>query len=99
MGGRRYAHAGVEPPLFEVMADPIVHAVMRRDGVTGEELIALLRRAAAAINDREFRGGAKGDARSTWRVAPHGKPKLGTGEPEAQRENIHVRADLAQHRM
>ncbi|MCW9034713.1 MAG: hypothetical protein OQJ97_10890 [Rhodospirillales bacterium] len=27
-----------EPPLAEVLADPIVHAVMKRDGVTMEEL-------------------------------------------------------------
>ena len=27
-----------EPPLAEVLADPIIHAVMERDGVTMEEL-------------------------------------------------------------
>lgn len=56
MGRRRYIHAGAEPSLPEMMADPIVHAVMRRDGVTREDLIALLRRAATTVNDGELRG-------------------------------------------
>ena len=30
----RYHSAGVEPTLFEVTSDPIVRALMRRDGVT-----------------------------------------------------------------
>ena len=53
---RRHIHAGAEPSLLEVMADPIVHAVMRRDGITRDELIALLRHTAAAVDDRKLRG-------------------------------------------
>ena len=56
MGRRRYIDAGAEPSLLEMIADPIVHAVMRRDGVTRDDLIALLRRTAAAVEDRELRG-------------------------------------------
>ena len=33
-----YAHGGVEPPLEEVLRDPIVRALMRRDGVKPEEV-------------------------------------------------------------
>ncbi len=33
-----YAHGGVEPPLAEVLRDPIVRALMRRDGVRPEEV-------------------------------------------------------------
>jgi len=63
MINRRYASGGIEPPLSEVLSDPIVHAVMRRDGVTREELIAVTQRAASAIKARNA-----GD--SGWRVTP-----------------------------
>ncbi len=33
-----YAHAGVEPALVELFSDPIVRAVMRRDGVDDDAL-------------------------------------------------------------
>ena len=33
-----YSHGGVEPPLEEVLRDPIVRALMRRDGVRPEEV-------------------------------------------------------------
>lgn len=39
---RDYAHAGVEPLLEEVLHDPIVRAVMRRDGVEPRELAAVI---------------------------------------------------------
>jgi hypothetical protein len=42
-----YARAGLEPPLDEVLSDPVVHAVMRRDGVElreVEEIIAAAQR-------------------------------------------------------
>ncbi len=42
-----YACAGPEPPLAEVLAEPIVHALMCRDGWTTERLLALV---AAARN-------------------------------------------------
>lgn len=34
---------GVEPRLTEVLRDPIVHAVMARDGVTEDELRSVIR--------------------------------------------------------
>jgi hypothetical protein len=33
-----YVHGGVEPPLEEVLRDPIVRALMHRDGVRAEEI-------------------------------------------------------------
>ncbi|GEM_PF-4167384 len=30
--------AGIEPPLCDVLDDPLVHAVMRRDRITAAEL-------------------------------------------------------------
>jgi hypothetical protein len=35
---RQWLEAGEEPALTELLADPVVHAVMRRDGVTTREL-------------------------------------------------------------
>ena len=37
-----WGEAGEEPDLAEVLADPVVHAVMRRDGVTQCELRAVI---------------------------------------------------------
>ena len=50
-----FADGRSEPSLSEVMADPIIHAVMRRDGVTAEQLATLLRNASARIDDRQNR--------------------------------------------
>jgi hypothetical protein len=38
-----YVRAGVEPPLREVLRDPIVRAVMRGDGVEPAEVRRVLR--------------------------------------------------------
>ena len=40
-----WREAGKEPGLREVLADPLVHLVMRRDGVTLAQLEAVLARA------------------------------------------------------
>ncbi len=40
-----WREAGKEPSLREVLADPLVHLVMRRDGVTLTQLEAVLARA------------------------------------------------------
>ncbi|HKO10304.1 MAG TPA: hypothetical protein VJ487_21545 [Alphaproteobacteria bacterium] len=40
-----WREAGKEPGLREVLADPLVHLVMRRDGVTLSQLEAVLARA------------------------------------------------------
>jgi hypothetical protein len=35
---RKWIEAGHEPTLIDLLADPVVHAVMRRDSVTMTEL-------------------------------------------------------------
>lgn len=32
-----------EPPIAEMLADPVVHLVMKRDGVSREEILRVLR--------------------------------------------------------
>ena len=44
-----YGTAGSEPDLCEVLADPLVHLVMRRDGVTPAALKAVIVRARAKL--------------------------------------------------
>jgi len=41
-----------EPHLDEVLADPIVHLVMKRDGVSIPDLRAVVARAKYALGDR-----------------------------------------------
>ena len=38
----KWSEAGIEPRLDDVLADPLVRTVMRRDGVTTEELRDIL---------------------------------------------------------
>ncbi len=38
-----------EPPLRQVLADPIVHLVMRRDGLSVEDVRAVLQTARARL--------------------------------------------------
>jgi hypothetical protein len=47
-GGTRWLAAGAEPPLAELLADPLVGLVMRRDGVSA----AALRAVVATAQDR-----------------------------------------------
>lgn len=47
--GRRWSRAGQEPALSEVLADPLVHLVMRRDGVSRAELDEVIARAQAKL--------------------------------------------------
>lgn len=44
-----YAHAGVEPPIDELLNDPITQAVMHYDGVTQEALAPLLPETSAIV--------------------------------------------------
>ena len=37
-----YCSGGIEPPLDEVMADPIIHRLMARDGVAVDSLNSLI---------------------------------------------------------
>jgi len=44
---------GREPNLSEVLADPIVQALMRSDGVDSEQLAAILHRARGIAENRK----------------------------------------------
>ena len=44
-----WREAGSEPTLAEALSDPIVHAVMRRDGVTFGELVCVIARAQVKL--------------------------------------------------
>jgi len=39
-----WAYSGFEPPVSEMLTDPIVCALMKADGIRHEELVALIRR-------------------------------------------------------
>ena len=41
--------SGAEPRLGDVLGDPLVHAVMRRDGVSQAQLRAVIARAQACL--------------------------------------------------
>jgi hypothetical protein len=45
-----YATGGAEPPLNELMNEPVLRLVMRRSGTTPDQLRALIRR----IHQRSF---------------------------------------------
>jgi hypothetical protein len=49
----RYARAGTEPPIAEVMADPIVHLVMARDRISEREVREAIRQAVRALHNHE----------------------------------------------
>jgi hypothetical protein len=40
---RKWAQSGVEPPLPELMSDPIVHLLMLRDNITSEDVWSAIR--------------------------------------------------------
>lgn len=42
---RPYECAGIEPDLQELLADPVLHAVMHRDGISEETIRAVVRAA------------------------------------------------------
>jgi hypothetical protein len=46
----KWSQAGQEPALAEVLADPIIHLVMRRDGVTLAQLRGVIARARWALS-------------------------------------------------
>ena len=51
MSNRLWRKAGEEPDLAEVLADPLVHLVMRRDGVSRAQLEAVIAQAQAALQE------------------------------------------------
>ena len=46
---RPYERAGIEPDLHELLSDPVLHAVMNRDGVSPEALKAAVRAAQVRL--------------------------------------------------
>jgi len=46
---REWGEAGIEPDLATVLADPLVHLVMRRDGVTRAQFDEVIARARAKL--------------------------------------------------
>lgn len=53
---KAWSEAGIEPSLTEVLGDPIVHLVMRRDGVSLDDV-----RAAVRLGQARLRAAANGD--------------------------------------
>jgi hypothetical protein len=49
------AALGLEPRLSDVLSDPLVHAVMARDGVTHDELRTVIRRAKRHLPNQDQR--------------------------------------------
>ena len=49
---RQWSAGGTEPALADLLADPIVHLVMRRDGVTEAELRHVVAAAQAVLRSR-----------------------------------------------
>jgi hypothetical protein len=46
---RPYERAGIEPDLHELLADPVLHAVMNRDGLSEETIRAVIRNAQVRL--------------------------------------------------
>jgi hypothetical protein len=46
----RYRHSGAEPPLDEVLLEPVIRLVMKRDNVTEDQLRHFIRIASRHIN-------------------------------------------------
>jgi hypothetical protein len=51
-GGTRWLSAGKEPPLAELLADPLIGLVMRRDGVSPAALRAVIATARHRLRGR-----------------------------------------------
>jgi len=49
---RLRAQAGIEPPLGEVLSDPLIHQIMRRDGVGMAELLRVITEARLGLRKR-----------------------------------------------
>ena len=51
---RQWLEAGQEPALVDLLADPLVHLVMRRDGVTMKDLCNHIATARARLGFARF---------------------------------------------
>jgi hypothetical protein len=54
---RQWLATGQEPALVDLLADPVVHAVMRRDGVSMTELCNHIASARRRLGFARFGGG------------------------------------------
>jgi hypothetical protein len=52
IGAHGYEEAGIEPSIAEVLAEPIVHAVMRRDSISEATLIGVIKEARKRLEQR-----------------------------------------------
>jgi len=48
--GARYRHSGTEPPLDEVLLEPVIRLMMKRDNVTEDQLLHFIRIASRHTN-------------------------------------------------
>lgn len=46
---RPYERAGIEPDFIELLSDPVLHAVMARDGISEDTLRAVVRAAQVRL--------------------------------------------------
>ena len=60
-----YQQAGVEPPLDEVLADPIVHLVLRRDRIEVRDVVQYLNEARDRLRNSGY------EIRPKSNAAPH----------------------------
>ena len=51
MSNRLWRKAGEDPDLAEILADPLVHLLMRRDGVSRAQLEAVIAQARVALRE------------------------------------------------
>jgi hypothetical protein len=65
--------AGTEPALADVLDDPLVHLVMRRDGVTPQALDQAIARARATLGLTRPPCRARGTAKPVPVVMQHGR--------------------------
>jgi hypothetical protein len=69
-----WGRPGIEPTLRDVLADPLVHAVMRRDGVSVAALQSLIAQVGWRLRHSSARGNAMRQSASVaeFRRAPAG---------------------------
>jgi hypothetical protein len=58
----KWAEAGVEPKLDEMIADPLVRVIMRHDGVSTKELLGMLEALRAQQREASGKSVPAGDA-------------------------------------
>ena len=49
---RPYATAGTEPPIEDIISDPVMQLILRRDGLTAAEVWAAIDLARRALRQR-----------------------------------------------